>query len=470
MAIPLDLSLLSRLQFAFTIGFHIIWPTLTIGLGLFLLILETLWLKTHNTAYKDLYKFWVKIFALGFGMGIVTGIPLSYQFGTNFSGLSESAGSVLGPLLSVEVMTAFFLEAAFIGVMLFGWDRFPPWIHYMATWLVVLGTHNSAFWIIVANSWMHTPQGADMIQGHFYVTSWKEVIFNPSMPYRFIHAVLASYIAGSFVVLGISARYLLKKEHMTLASRGFTTALAFATILVPIQIFMGDQHGLNTLEYQPVKVAAMEGLWDTMEGAPALLFAIPDSKAEKNTDEIGIPKLTSFILTHDWNGKVLGLKHWPATDRPPVGIVFYSFRVMVGLGFLFLFIVIVGNILKYRDKLKNRLFLWICFLTTPLGFVATLCGWFVTEVGRQPFVVYGLLRTKDALSPVIPEAVLGSLIGFVITYTLMFCAFMYYSSKVVKKGPLIAPTKKGDFSDTEWLHVATHTNHLTDDLDKPKGA
>lgn len=463
MHIPLDLSFLSRCQFAFTIGFHIIWPTLTIGLGLFLLILESLWLKTKDPAYKQLYLFWVKVFALGFGMGIVTGIPLSYQFGTNFSGLSEAAGSVLGPLLSVEVMTAFFLEAAFIGVMLFGWDRVPPWLHYLATCFVVLGTHNSAFWIIVANSWMHTPQGAEMIHGSFFVTSWKEVILNPSMPYRLIHALLASYITGTFVVLGISAYYLFKKQHLILASMGFKTALTVGVILVPLQIYMGDLHGLNTLKYQPVKVAAMEGLWDTTRGAPSILFGIPDSKAETNHDVIAIPKLTSLILTHDWNGEVLGLKHWPASERPPVGVVFYAFRVMVGLGFFFLFIVIVGNLLRVRQKLENRWFLMGCVFATPLGFLATICGWFVTEVGRQPYVVYGLLRTKDAVSPIIPEAVVGSLIGFIVIYTLMLFSFLYYCSKLIRKGPQLPIGHKEDQTETEWLHVATHTTHLTED-------
>lgn len=466
MPTALNLEILSRFQFAFTIGFHIIWPTLTIGLGLFLVILESLWLKTKNPVYQDLYKFWVKIFALAFGMGIVTGIPLSYQFGTNFSGLSESAGSVLGPLISVEVMTAFFLEAAFIGVMLFGWGRVHPLIHYLATWCVVLGTHNSAFWIIVANSWMQTPQGAQMIDGNFFVTSWKEVILNPSMPYRLIHAVLASYVTGAFLVLGISAWYLLKKQHLKIETMGFKTALIFATVLVPIQIFMGDMHGLNTLKYQPAKVAAMEGLWDTKTGVPLLLFAVPDPKAEKNHFEIAIPKLTSLILTHHLEGEVVGLKHWPKAERPPVSIVFYSFRIMVGLGFLFLLYVVIGNYLNFRKKLDRPWFLWACVLATPLGFVATICGWIVTEVGRQPYVIYGLLKTKDALSPVIPQAVFGSLIGFIITYTLMFCAFLYYFHLQIKKGPQVSVRGKPDEEDTEWLHVATHTTHLTQD---PKG-
>ncbi|MBI2791726.1 MAG: cytochrome ubiquinol oxidase subunit I [Gammaproteobacteria bacterium] len=462
---PLDfnLAILSRVQFAFTIGFHIIWPTLTIGLGLFLLILETLWLKTKNTIYKDLYRFWAKIFALAFGMGIVTGIPLSYQFGTNFSGLSETAGAVLGPLLSVEVMTAFFLEAAFIGVMLFGWEKVSPSIHFMATCFVVLGTHNSAFWIIAANSWMHTPQGVDMNSGIFVVNSWWKVIFNPSMPYRFIHSLISSYLTASLCVVGVCAWYLLKQNHIKAAQKGFSIALIFFSILAPLQIILGDMHGIEVLEYQPVKVAAMEGLWDTTKGAPLVLFAVPNSKEEKNEDVLSIPKLTSFILTHDFNGEVKGLKNWPKAERPPVATVFYAFRIMVGLGFLFLFIAIAGVFLRFRKNLLYRPYLWLCALSTPLGFIATISGWIVAEVGRQPYVVYGHLKTVDALSPVIPEAVFVSLIGFIITYSLMFFSFLFYCHHLIKKGPQTTSEESKDVDESEWLHVATHTTHLTQD-------
>lgn len=459
----LDLAILSRVQFAFTIGFHIIWPTLTIGLGLFLFIVETLWLKTKNVLYKDLYRFWVKIFALGFGMGIVTGIPLSYQFGTNFSGLSEAAGNVLGPLLSVEVMTAFFLEAAFIGVMIFGWKKVPPLIHYMATALVVIGTHNSAFWIIAANSWMQTPQGVDLINEIFFVNSWWKIIFTPSMPYRLSHALFSSYLSASLVVLGVSAYYLLKQQHGAIARKGFSIALIFVMVLAPLQIFMGDLHGLEVLEYQPVKVAAMEGLWETKQGAPLVLFAVPNSKTEQNDHAIEIPLLSSLILTHHWKGEVKGLKNWPKEQRPPVATVFYAFRVMVGLGFLFLAIAFFGIILKLKNQLYARSFLQLCTFTIPLGFIATICGWIVAEVGRQPYVVYGFLKTKDALSPVIPEAVLGSLIGFMITYSLMFFAFLFYCARLIKKGPQTTSEEFKDINETEWLHLATHTTHLTHD-------
>lgn len=454
----LELAVLSRIQFAFTIGFHIIWPTITIGLGLFLLIVETLWLKSKLPVYKDLYQFWVKIFALAFGMGVVTGIPLAYQFGTNFSGLSEAAGNIIGPLMSVEVMTAFFLEAAFIGVMLFGWQKVSPLIHYLATLFVVIGTHNSAFWIIVTNSWMQTPDGVEFVKGVFQVTSWHDVIFNPSMPYRLTHALLSSYVSAALIILGVSAWYLYHKRHITLADRGTSLAIIALCILVPLQIIVGDFHGLQVKRTQPVKVAAMEGLWNTSQGVPLILFAVPNAEKEVNEYTISVPKLTSFILTHHWDGEVLGLKNWPKEERPPVATVFYSFRIMVGLGFWFLLIAYLG--LKFRF---NNPYLRLCVLSTPLGIVATICGWIVAEVGRQPYVVYGTLKTKDALSPVIPEAVLGSLIGFMITYSLMLFAFLFYCHHFIKKGPVSITKDRVDEDETEWLHLATHTTHLTHD-------
>jgi cytochrome bd ubiquinol oxidase subunit I len=454
----LELAILSRIQFAFTIGFHIIWPTITIGLGLFLLIVETLWLKSKLPVYKDLYQFWVKIFALAFGMGVVTGIPLAYQFGTNFSGLSEAAGNIIGPLMSVEVMTAFFLEAAFIGVMLFGWQKVSPLIHYLATLFVVIGTHNSAFWIIVTNSWMQTPDGVELVKGVFQVTNWHDVIFNPSMLYRLTHALLSSYVSAALIILGVSAWYLYHKRHITLADRGTSLAIIALCILVPLQIIVGDFHGLQVKRTQPVKVAAMEGLWNTSQGVPLILFAVPNAEKEENEYTISVPKLTSFILTHHWDGEVLGLKNWPKEERPPVATVFYGFRIMVGLGFWFLLIATLG--LKFR---LNNGYLRLCVLSTPLGIVATICGWIVAEVGRQPYVVYGYLKTKDALSPVIPEAVLGSLIGFMITYSLMLFAFLFYCHHFIKKGPVSITKDRVDEDETEWLHLATHTTHLTHD-------
>lgn len=454
----LDLAILSRIQFAFTIGFHIIWPTITIGLGLFLLVIETLWLKTEQPLYKEIYQFWVKIFALAFGMGVVTGIPLAYQFGTNFSGLSEAAGTVIGPLMSVEVMTAFFLEAAFVGVMLFGWQRVPPWVHYLATLCVVIGTHNSAFWIIVTNSWMQTPSGTEYTGEIFNVMDWSRVIFNPSMPYRLTHALLSSYISAALIVLGISAWYCRHQKFQQTARKSATVAIIALCILTPLQIFMGDLHGLQVKATQPVKVAAMEGLWHTSKNVPLILFALPDPKTEQNHYTLSIPKLTSFILTHHWNGEVQGLKDWPKDERPPVATVFYAFRIMVGLGFWFLLLAYLGLWMR-----QSPFYLRLCVFSAPLGIVATICGWIVAEVGRQPYVVYGFLKTKDALSPVIPEAVMSSLIGFIITYSLMLFAFLFYCHHLIKKGPMVSTKVKEDEDETEWLHLATHTTHLTQD-------
>lgn len=454
----IDLAILSRIQFAFTIGFHIIWPTITIGLGLFLLTIETLWLKTGQSIYKEIYQFWVKIFALAFGMGVVTGIPLAYQFGTNFSGLSEAAGTVIGPLMSVEVMTAFFLEAAFIGVMLFGWQRVPAWVHYLATVFVVIGTHNSAFWIIVTNSWMQTPSGVEYTGGMFSVMDWSSVIFNPSLPYRLTHSLLSSYISAGLIILGISAWYCRHQKFQQTAKKSISVAIVALCILTPLQIFMGDLHGLQVKATQPVKVAAMEGLWQTARDVPLILFAVPDPETEKNHYTLSIPKLTSFILTHHWDGEVQGLKDWPKEERPPVATVFYAFRIMVGLGFWFLLLAYLGLWMK-----QSSLYLQLCILSTPLGIVATICGWVVAEVGRQPYVVYGFLKTKEALSPVIPEAVMSSLIGFIITYSLMLFAFLFYCHHLIKKGPIVPTRAKEDESETEWLHLATHTTHLTQD-------
>lgn len=450
-----DAAILSRIQFAFTVSFHIIWPTLNIGLGLFLLILEILWLKTHKIAYLYLYKFWVKIFALAFGLGVVTGIALSYQFGTNFSVFSNLAGPIIGPLLGIEVMTAFFLEAAFIGVMIFGWNKVSPTIHLLATIFVVLGTHNSAFWVIAANSWMHTPQGFEIINGVMHPTSWLEIIFNPSFPYRLIHSLTASYLTVALFIAGISAYFLLKKISVDTAKKGFSTALIMLSLLAPLQIYLGHAQGLNSKEYQPVKVAAMEGLWHSTKGAPLLLFAIPNQELESNKYALKIPKLASLILTHDINGKVIGLTDFKKEDRPPISAVFFTFRIMVGLGMLFLLIAFISIILRFRKTLyKQKLFHKLCVFATPLGLVATIAGWWVTEIGRQPWLIYGVLRTKDAISPINSELILTSLISFILVYTLLFISFLYYASRLIVKGY--------DFDKNEkWLKIATHTNHLT---------
>lgn len=450
-----SVELLSRIQFAFTVSFHIIWPTINIGLGLFLLILEISWLKTKKIEYLNLYKFWVKIFALAFGIGVVTGIPLSYQFGTNFSIFSNMAGPIIGPLLGIEVMTAFFLEAAFIGVMIFGWNRVPKSVHLFATIFVVLGTHNSAFWVIAANSWMHTPQGFEMIDGIIHAKSWTEIILNPSFPYRLAHMLTASYISVSLLIAGFSAYFLIKKISIETAKKGLSVSLLVLSFLAPLQIFLGDLHGLNTKEYQPAKIAAMEGLWNTQKGAPLVLFAIPDEENEKNKYEIKIPKLASFILTHDFDGEVKGLNEFKKEERPPILPVFFAFRTMVGLGVLFFLIAFTGIILRFRKKLySNHIFHKLCMICTPLGLVATISGWWVTEIGRQPWLIHGVLKTKDALSPVKPEVISISLLSFIFVYCLLGISFLYYASRLVKKGYNFEKNE-------DWLKVATHTTHLT---------
>lgn len=445
-----NVELLSRFQFAFTVSFHIIWPTINIGLGLFLLILEIFWLKTNKIQYLNLYKFWVKIFALAFGMGVVTGIPLSYQFGTNFSVFSNMAGPIIGPLLGIEVMTAFFLEAAFIGVMIFGWDRVSKKVHLFATIFVVLGTHNSAFWVIAANSWMQTPVGFEIVNGLLQPVSWSEIIFNPSFKFRMAHMLVASYITVSLLVAAISAYLLLKKKSIATAKKGFSIALFCLTFLAPLQLILGDIHGLNTKKYQPAKIAAMEGLWHTTKGAPLVLFAIPDSDKEQNKYEIKIPKLASFILTHDFDGEVKGLNEFE--NKPPVAAVFFAFRIMVSLGMLFIVIALISLFLRFRKKLYDSpLFFKLCVIAAPMGLISTIAGWWVSEIGRQPWLVYGVLKTKDALSPVEPQLILTSLSFFIVIYGLLLVSFLYYSLHLVKKGY--------DFSKNEkWLKIASHNN------------
>jgi cytochrome d ubiquinol oxidase subunit I len=433
---PLDPAILARIQFGFTIGFHILFPTLTIGLAWFLAVLGAMHLKTGNPVYRLLYRFWVKLFALGFGVGVVSGVFLSYQFGTNFSRFSQMTGPVLGPLLSAEVLTAFFVEAGFIGVMLFGWDKVGPRLHFVATLLVAIGTLNSAFWILVANSWMHTPAGTELIDGRFVVQDWWAVIFNPSMPYRIAHMVAASFLTAALVVAGVSALWLLRGAHAHAARRGLAMGLGLAALLAPLQVFIGDQHGLNVREHQPVKVAAMEGLWRTTRCAPLLLFAWPDQAAQENRFEIAIPCGASLILTHDPNGEVQGLVSVAPADQPPVAPVFFAFRIMVGLGFWMLALAWAGAFLLWRGRAhESRWLLRACVLSIPAGFVATLAGWIVAEMGRQPWTVYRQLRTADSLSPVVPAAVATTLAVFVVLYTLLLIAFLWYAAKLVRIGP-----------------------------------
>jgi cytochrome bd ubiquinol oxidase subunit I len=433
----LDPVLLARVQFAFTVAFHIIFPAFTIGLASWLAVLEWRWLKTGHQVYADIYRMWVKIFAVTFGMGVVSGVVLSFQFGTNWSVFADAGGNVLGPLLGYEVLTAFFLEASFLGVMLFGWNRVGPKMHFAATVIVAVGTLISAFWILSANSWMQTPQGFRVgADGLLYPTSWLQVIFNPSFPYRFVHMVTAAYLTTAFAVAGVGAFYLWRRRHAPQARVMLGMAMIMAVFVAPLQLLFGDLHGLNTFEYQPAKVAAMEGLWDTQRGAPLLLFGWPDQSEETTKFALEIPKLSSLILTHELDGEVRGLKEWPKDERPPVALVFWSFRIMVGLGMLMIATGVIAIVLYFRKRLfDTRWFQYWCMALTPAGFIAVLAGWFVTEVGRQPWVVQGLLRTDAAISPVLGTSIAVSLAAFVIVYVFVFGAGSYYILRLVGKGP-----------------------------------
>jgi cytochrome d ubiquinol oxidase subunit I len=442
----LDPTLLARVQFAFTISFHILFPAFTIGLASWLAVLEWRWLKTGNQVYADVYRMWVKIFAVTFGMGVVSGVVMSFQFGTNWSRFADAGGSVLGPLLGYEVLTAFFLEASFLGVMLFGWNRVSPKMHFAATIIVASGTLISAFWILSANSWMQTPQGFRVGSGGLlYPTSWLQVIFNPSFPYRFVHMIVATYLTTAFTVAGIGAFYLWRQRHVQHARVMFGMAMIMAIFVAPMQLLFGDLHGLNTFKYQPAKVAAMEGLWETRQGAPLVLFGWPDQVEETTKYAIEIPKMSSLILTHDLDGEVKGLKEWPREDRPPAIWVFWTFRIMVGLGMLMITTGVIAIVLYLKKRLfDTRWFQYWCMALTPAGFVAVLAGWFVTEVGRQPWIVQGLLRTQDATSPVMGTSIAISLVAFIIVYVFVFGAGSYYILSLIGKGPEDAEAAYGD--------------------------
>jgi cytochrome d ubiquinol oxidase subunit I len=433
----LDMVLLARLQFAFTVSFHIIFPAFTIGLASYLAMLEGLWLKTRRDVYLHLYRFWVKIFAISFGMGVVSGLVMSYQFGTNWSLFSELTGNVLGPLLGYEVLTAFFVEASFLGIMLFGWNKVGEKLHFVSTCMVAFGTLVSAFWILSANSWMHTPAGFEIRDGTFYATDWLEVIFNPSFPYRYVHMVLAAYCTTGLVVGSVGALHLLRGSCTEPARVMLHMALGFLAVVVPLQLIAGHEHGAEVYEHQPIKLAAMEGHWETYENnAPLILFAIPDEEKEANSLTVQLPRVGSLIVAGSFDGRIRGLKEWPPSERPPVGIVFWSFRIMVGLGMLMLFIGLCGAFLIWRKNLESqRWFLRLCFAAGPAGFIAVLTGWFTAEVGRQPYTVYGLLRTVDSVSPVTAAAVETSLIVFVFAYAIVFAAGTYYIFELAFKGP-----------------------------------
>ncbi len=432
----MDAELLSRFQFAFTVAFHIIFPSLTIGLASYLAVLEGLWLLRGREVYMVVYRYWLKIFALSFGMGVVSGIVMSYQFGTNWGPFADKTGPVLGPLLGYEVLTAFFLEAGFLGVMLFGMKRVGKNLHFLATLLVAIGTLISTFWILSANSWMQTPQGYAIENGQFVPADWWAVIFNPSFPYRLAHMVLAAYLTTAFVVGAVGAYHLLRDRQNQSAALMFSMAMWMATLVAPLQILAGDFHGLNTLEHQPAKVAALEGHWETQRGAPLILFGIPDQEEERTKYEIAIPKLGSFILTHDFNGEIRGLKSWPREERPPAAILFWSFRIMVGIGFAMALTGLLSLYLRLRGRLTTTPWLLrLAVLMGPTGFIAVIAGWVTTEVGRQPYLVYGLMRLSEGRSPIDAPAVAGSLLSFVVVYFLVFGAGIYYILKVMGHPP-----------------------------------
>lgn len=430
---------LARIQFGFTISFHIIFPAITIGLASYLAVLEGLWLWKKDTVYRDLYHFWAGIFAVNFAMGVVSGLVMAYQFGTNWSYFSAYAGSITGPLLAYEVLTAFFLEAGFLGVMLFGWNRVGPGLHFFSTIMVALGTLISATWILASNSWMQTPQGFEIIDGIVVPVNWIEVIFNPSFPYRLAHMVTAAFLATALFVGASGAWHLLRGNDNPRVRTMLSMAMWMLLIVAPLQVLIGDQHGLNTLKHQPAKIAAMEGHWENTpgEGVPLILFGWPDQKAEVTRWKVEIPNLSSLILTHSLDGQYPGLKEFAPDDRPPVAVVFWTFRVMVGLGMLMLTLGIWALWRRWRGQLyEERWFLRFACLMGPTGLIAILAGWYTTEIGRQPWVIHGVMRTKDAVSGHSTLTMSVTLVIFIIAYVIVFGVGTRYMLRLVGKGPI----------------------------------
>ncbi|HIE1619731.1 TPA: cytochrome ubiquinol oxidase subunit I [Proteus mirabilis] len=428
---------LARIQFAFTVSFHIIFPAITIGLASFLAVLEGLWLKTRNKDYLALFHFWSKIFAVNFAMGVVSGLVMAYQFGTNWSFFSDFAGSITGPLLTYEVLTAFFLEAGFLGVMLFGWNKVGEKLHFFATCMVALGTLMSTFWILASNSWMQTPQGFEIVNNQVVPVDWLAVIFNPSFPYRLAHMGVAAFLASAFFIAASASWHLLKGNKTSAMKKMLSMSIWIILILAPIQALIGDMHGLNTLKHQPAKIAAIEGHWQNNPGeaTPLILFGIPDMDEEKTKYALQIPYLGSLILTHSLDKQVPALKEFPKDDRPNSLIVFWSFRIMVGLGMLMILVGVWGTWLRYKKKLyQSNLFLRFTFLMAPSGLIAILAGWFTTEVGRQPWVVYGIQRTRDAVSAHGEMHMSISLLIFFIVYGSVFGIGYAYMLKLIRKG------------------------------------
>jgi cytochrome d ubiquinol oxidase subunit I len=453
-----DALLLARIQFAFTVSFHFIFPALSIGLASYLAVLEALWLKTGKALYLDLFKYWLKIFAVAFAMGVVSGIVMAYQFGTNWAVFSDRAGPVIGPLMAYEVLTAFFLEAGFLGVMLFGMQRVGPRLHFFATSMVAIGTFISAFWILSVNSWMQTPTGhAINDQGQFVpAAGWLPIIFNPSFPYRLVHTVIAAYLTTALVVGATGAWHLLKRSgEQPHARKMFSMAMWMAALVAPVQIFVGDLHGLNTLEHQPAKVMAMEGHYESHpRGAPLILFGVPDDESQSMSHRVEIPKLSSLILKHDADAPLAGLDTVAPQDRPPVEVVFWTFRVMVGLGLLMLLLGVASLVARATRRLyDSRWLLRFAFLMGPTGFIAVIAGWMTTEVGRQPFTVYGLMRTAESASPLAAPAVATSLIAFVIVYFVVFGMGTWYLLRLMSRPP--------EAHEPEPAHVPGHAAGIT---------
>lgn len=438
---------LARAQFGFTISFHIIFPAITIGLASYLAVLEARWLMTKQAVFLDLYHFWIKIFALCFGMGVVSGLVMAYQFGTNWAGFSTFAGSVTGPLLAYEVLTAFFLEAGFLGVMLFGWTRVGPGIHFFATLMVAIGTLISSTWILASNSWMHTPQGIEIINGKIIPVDWFAIIFNPSFPYRLTHMVLAAYLATALIVVATAAWQILKGNSNNGIRKMLSMGLWMVLFVAPIQAIVGDFHGLNTLEYQPAKIAAIEGHWENVPGkaSPLVLFAWPDMEQEKNHFEVAIPNLGSLILRHSWTEQIPALKEFAAEDRPNATIVFWTFRVMVGLGLLMILLGSISLWARWKKTLyHNKFFLRFALVMGPAGLGAILAGWYTTEIGRQPWIVYGLMRTADAVTKLSVTEISISLTLFVLIYLAVFGTGVIYLLRLLRIGPKPNESQQGD--------------------------
>lgn len=461
---------LARIQFGFTVSFHIIFPAITIGLASYLFVLEGLWLWKKEEVYRDLYHFWSGIFAVNFAMGVVSGLVMAYQFGTNWSYFSAFAGGVTGPLLAYEVLTAFFLEAGFLGVMLFGWNRVGPGLHFFATAMVALGTLISATWILASNSWMQTPQGFEILDGRVVPTDWLKVIFNPSFPYRLAHMTIAAYLSTALFVGASGAWHLLKGRDTPAMRRMLSMAMWMLLVAAPVQIFVGDAHGLNTLEYQPAKIAAMEGHWQNKPGeaVPLILFGVPDMAAETTRYKIEIPHLGSLILTHSWDGQIPGLKSFAAGDRPNSLIVFWTFRIMVGLGMGMLLLALWALWARRRGALyTSRPFLRFALLMGPTGLVAILAGWFTTEIGRQPWVVYGVMRTADGVSNHSALALSSTLILFVVMYFAVFGIGVSYMLKLVARGPSAHNPAPSDVAhdENQSLRPARPLSAVRDDID-----